>query len=172
MGNTLCQNSISEEQTSDIDSKEDWANLNDCIFLCEKKVTITLIGDTNIGKTTLLNGFINGYITEHTRPTIAVNHVYKDIYKDFTKYNIHFWDMSGDPIFSVITSSLVTNSDVFIMFYGTDNKKSIKYVQHILENPNIYKISSKSRIILIGIGCGELLSINGLQSVRIKNLRS
>ena len=110
------------------------------------KIRVILLGNTNVGKSTLLYKMTKMNHLEPESSTIGVN--FGVIFYD--KYKMLLWDTAGQERFRSIVSSYYRNIDVFVMVFSIENIKSFndidrwfKEVQRLNTNPN-------SSFILIG----------------------
>ena len=99
-----------------------------------------LLGDKNVGKSTLLQKFI-----PKNMPTIGVDFVSNDIRINHHKIRCHIWDTSGDINYVNIIRSYLRNSVVALVVFDLSNPQSFDNVdfwvkESCLENPNCKKI--------------------------------
>lgn len=67
---------------------------------------ITILGDSAVGKTSLINQFVEGSFEEDYKPTLGANIVRKDVNIDDTnlKVRLIMWDLAGQEKYNVIRS--------------------------------------------------------------------
>ena len=83
-------------------------------------IRCVFIGETNVGKTTLLN--IAGNTDRRIKPTIGVDNVLFD-------YNNRYyqcWDTSGAPQFEAVVNLFVIKSSLIVYVYNTNRKETFK----------------------------------------------
>ena len=54
-----------------------------------------MLGDSNVGKTCILNKFIENSFTLNLMSTLGVEQRHKDLDVDGIKYSLHIWDTAG-----------------------------------------------------------------------------
>lgn len=108
-----------------------------------------IVGDSGVGKTTLLYKYLYGeYISQYSS-TIGVNYVSKKIViTNDTKIKIQIWDTAGQERFRSIIRSYFRNASGCIVVYDVTNATSFENCSYwitkvINENPNI-------KILLLG----------------------
>ncbi|MFX0174811.1 MAG: Rab family GTPase [Candidatus Hodarchaeota archaeon] len=67
---------------------------------------ITILGDSAVGKTSLINQFVEGSFQEDYKPTLGANIVRKDVNIDVVnaKVRLIMWDLAGQEKYNVIRS--------------------------------------------------------------------
>ena len=56
---------------------------------------IVILGDSGVGKTTLLQQYLNGKIADRAKPTIGADFSKKEILIDNTVVMLQIWDTAG-----------------------------------------------------------------------------
>ena len=87
-------------------------------------VKYILIGDSEVGKSSLLNQYINNENKQQYIPTIGIEYGTKFITKDNTKYKLNIWDTAGQEIYRTITKSYYRNANCVLLVYDITNKDS------------------------------------------------
>jgi len=67
---------------------------------------ITILGDSAVGKTSLINQFVEGAFQEDYKPTLGANIIRKDVVLDKSnaKIRLIMWDLAGQEKYNVIRS--------------------------------------------------------------------
>jgi small GTP-binding protein len=67
---------------------------------------ITVLGDAAVGKTSLINQFVEGAFQEDYKPTLGANIVRKDVDLDEVNAQVRLimWDLAGQEKYNVIRS--------------------------------------------------------------------
>jgi len=107
---------------------------------------ITLVGDSNVGKTIFVEKLVTGEISKNNNPTVGA--VIKTHIIDNIEYII--WDISGSKSFTSMISLYYNNSDCVLMFYDMtlEEKYStlIKWINTILKSNN-----KNIPVVLVGV---------------------
>jgi Ras-related protein Rab-7A len=69
----------------------------------KKKINIIVIGDGEVGKTSLLNNYSNKRFTNQHIKTVGVDFIKKNIVIEGTDIEIKLWDTAGQERFKTIT---------------------------------------------------------------------
>lgn len=56
---------------------------------------IVILGDSGVGKTTLLQQYVNQKVNPHSKPTIGADFSKKEIMIDNSIVNLQIWDTAG-----------------------------------------------------------------------------
>jgi small GTP-binding protein len=65
---------------------------------------IVILGDAAVGKTSLINRFVEDSFSEDYRATLGANIVRKDVNLDNTKVRLIMWDLAGQEKYQVVRS--------------------------------------------------------------------
>lgn len=87
---------------------------------------ITIYGNPDIGKTSIILRYVHGDFNKYLEPTIGAS-----FYRASKDVNV--WDTSGTPRYSGITQSIGRGSDVIIYVFALDDLESFKSIPAFLE---------------------------------------
>ena len=117
----------------------------------EINLKILIIGDTNVGKTSLLLRYIDDYFPDKHLATIGVEYRVKAIeYRDL-KIKLQLWDTAGQERFHSITKNFFQNADGILFVYDITNKKSFKGVKNWIKESE--DIKNDVQRIIVGNKC-------------------
>ena len=89
-------------------------------------IKLLLVGNSNVGKTSILLQYIDNFFPDSHLSTIGVEFKAKIIeYKNF-KVNLQIWDTSGQERFHSITNNFFRNADCIFFVYDITNYKSFE----------------------------------------------
>uniref|UniRef100_A0A915CUK5 Uncharacterized protein n=1 Tax=Ditylenchus dipsaci TaxID=166011 RepID=A0A915CUK5_9BILA len=90
---------------------------------------IILIGDSTVGKSSLLRYFTEGRCAEISDPTVGVDFYARMVeIKPNFRIKLQLWDTAGQEKFKSITRSYYRNSVGVIIVYDITNRKSFDHV--------------------------------------------
>ena len=113
---------------------------------------ITLLGNYEVGKTTLRNAFLNNDYSENTLSTVGINKVDTKFNLDNGKeIKLIIWDTAGQERFHSIAISSVKNSQGIILVFDITNRKSFEDLNMWIDDIN--NATDKVSIILFGNKC-------------------
>ena len=87
------------------------------------KLKVILLGDTGVGKTSIINQYIKKNFVE-TLSTIGSEQHYKIIKINKKEIQLKIWDTPGQTKFFNITKNSMRNTDIAILIYDITNKES------------------------------------------------
>ena len=109
---------------------------------------ILILGDSNSGKTSLLDRLVNNQFMNCYISTIGIDFNVKTIkLDDQTKVKLQIWDSCGQERFRSLTRSYYRNSSAFIICYDITSLKSfenakfwIGEIEKYVDNPDVIQI--------------------------------
>ena len=116
--------------------------------MVELNVKLLIVGDSNVGKTSLLLQYTdNNYPLQHAA-TVGVEYKIKNIqYNDF-KVKLQIWDTAGQERFHSITNNFFHNADGILFVYDITSSKSFEGVKNWIQEAE--DIGSYYQKLLIG----------------------
>ncbi|XP_046398585.1 ras-related protein Rab-39B-like [Ischnura elegans] len=95
--------------------------------LFEYQFRLILIGDSTVGKSSLLKYFTEGKFAQVSDPTVGVDFFARLVQvKDGTRIKLQLWDTAGQERFRSITKSYFRNSVGALLVYDITNRKSFE----------------------------------------------
>ena len=91
---------------------------------------IVLLGESEVGKTCILNRFLGNPFSEEHLMTVGADHQSKDIEIDNKKVKVTFWDTLGQECFRALSKMFYQGSDIIILVYDITKKKSFTEIQN------------------------------------------
>jgi len=110
---------------------------------------LILIGDSTVGKSTLLRVFTDGTFSENCDPTVGVDFFAKIIeIKDGIRIKLQLWDTAGQEKFRSITRSYYRNSVGALLIYDVTRRASFEHLvdwlyevrKHIEPSKAVYQV--------------------------------
>ena len=114
----------------------------------EIDLKILLIGDTSVGKTSILSKYIDDIFEENQISTIGVEYKVKSLIINGRKINLRIWDSSGQERFRSITQSFFRNAEGILYIFDLTEKKTFEGVKQWLIDSESYNLNIKK--ILVG----------------------
>ena len=111
----------------------------------DKTCQLLIIGDSSVGKTSLINRYTNGTFKEEYLATVGLDYSSKD--EEFNNETIHIklWDTAGQERFKSLTQNYLRNADGILLVYDVtttesfDNLKDwITSIKQNMETKNIF----------------------------------
>ena len=115
-------------------------NLNNVV-----EIKISILGSSGVGKTCLVNRFINGTFDLFSKTTPGVNYFKKELILGNNKINLDIWDTAGQEKYYSLGKNFYRNADIIIIVYDISNIKSFEEIKKhwykdVKENGEKYKV--------------------------------
>jgi len=110
-----------------------------------KKISILLLGDSNVGKTSIFKKFFKNEFKGNYTSTIGVEFLTKEFQYKNKNYSIQFFDTAGQERFRSLTESYYHLGEGFFIVFDLTNKNSLLSIEDWInnvdeKNPNNKKI--------------------------------
>ena len=96
--------------------------------LIMKNFKCTVVGDGAVGKTTLLQSFVNNTTTDEYIPTVFDNYR-TNLIIDNEPYILDLWDTAGQEDYDKIRTVSYTNTDIVIICFSIISPSSLRNVK-------------------------------------------
>ena len=104
----------------------------------EKKISKTfkviLVGDTNVGKTSIIRRYTKGQFCNINLTTVANSFSNKIININDQNINLQIWDTAGQERYRAISEIFFRNTDAIIFVYDITSKKSFDEISNFWYN--------------------------------------
>ena len=117
---------------------------------------IITLGDSKVGKTSILTRFSRGIFEEETLSTIGLGFTFKEvILKDKTKIKLKLIDTAGQEKYKSIAKSYYKNAEGVLFVFSYDDKNSFNHIEEWLKNfkDNCGDKEENIPMILVGNKC-------------------
>lgn len=109
----------------------------------ESKIQLIVVGESCVGKTSLLYKYSQGYFTQEHLATVGIEFFTKEEEINGRKIRVKIWDTAGQELYKSITKNFYRNSDGVIIVYDVTDRESFEkvqeWVQSISENTDTEK---------------------------------
>ena len=132
--------------------------------LPELKLKILIIGDSAVGKTSMLLKYVDNFFPETHMATIGVEYKVKTVTTSKYKINLNIWDTAGQERFKSITRTFFNNTNGIVFVYDITSKETFDGVKNWIKDSEVY---GKFESIL----CGNKLDLEANRKVKYDNLK-
>ena len=110
---------------------------------------ILLIGDSGVGKTSLLNSFVKGTFEEHTKNTVGVDLKIKTFVLQNHTVKLSIWDTAGQERFRTLTSAYYRGAHGIICAYDMTCRTSFDNLSFWLKEVDHYSTNLEAVKLLV-----------------------
>jgi Ras-related protein Rab-5C len=120
----------------------------------EYEVKICLLGDVNVGKTSIASRFCKNSFNENYINTIGGAYQQQNVVlNNGTKMKLHIWDTSGQDRFRSMTNLYYRDAQVAILTYDVTNEQSLDSLNYWLNELNDKVDQENMLLFLAGNKC-------------------
>ena len=109
---------------------------------------LLLLGDSSVGKTSILLKYISNKFDESSISTVGVDYMDKIIDYNKFKIKLQIWDTSGEEKFRTITKNFYRNADGLLVVFDLTKKESYEHIRSWINEAK--ENNDKLKTILIG----------------------
>jgi Ras-related protein Rab-6A len=85
---------------------------------------VVVIGNTAVGKTSLINQFVYGTVSAQHQPTVGIDFFSKVVTVEEQAVHLQLWDTAGQERFHALIPSYIRNSTVALLVYDITNRET------------------------------------------------
>ena len=111
-------------------------------------IKITLIGNSGVGKTSIINQYIDQTFDEANAATIGANYSEKVITKNNKEYELNIWDTAGQEKFHSVGKHFYKDAYIVCLVYDITSQDSLEQLKTIWY-PDIKKFGEKYTILAV-----------------------
>ena len=111
-------------------------------------IKITLIGNSGVGKTSIINQYIDQTFDEANAATIGANYSEKVITKNNKEYELNIWDTAGQEKFHSVGKHFYKDAYIVCLVYDITSQDSLVQLKEIWY-PDIKKFGEKYTILAV-----------------------
>ena len=116
-----------------------------------EKIKVVLVGEASVGKTSIIQRFIDNHFSENNSSTIGLSYVSKKLTIDKKNFRLDIWDTAGQERYRALTKVFFVDSQICILVFDITKKQTFEDIKNFwikeLEN-----VSSSNNIILGLVG--------------------
>ena len=92
---------------------------------------VVLVGDSGVGKTCLIQRYVNDKYSDDTESTSASTYTYKTVeYKDYNKsISLDIWDTAGQEVYRAMARNFYLNASIGILVYDVRRRESFESIK-------------------------------------------
>ena len=111
---------------------------------------IVTVGDSSVGKTCILNRFLNRPFVSTHLTTIGIDKITHKVERDGINYVLKFWDTTGQERFANLAGQYFRKADYVCFVYAINNKTTFNNINKWLTNLKNANSNARLKMSLIG----------------------
>jgi Ras-related protein Rab-7A len=92
--------------------------------VCPRQMKVVFLGDAGVGKTSILNQFVNRDFSLQYRPTVGADFTSRQMEVDGTFLTLQLWDTAGQERYRSLASSFFRGAEICIFVYDITSQSS------------------------------------------------
>ena len=89
-----------------------------------KHFKVVFLGESYVGKTVLINSFINGYFSDTSYTTVSSSYITKTINHGNKNYNFDIWDTPGYVRYRSLMKLFLKDANIIVLIYDTTEEST------------------------------------------------
>ena len=118
---------------------------------CDEKIQLIMIGESSVGKTSLIRRYTQNLFNENHLETAGIEYNSKEEKLNNKIIKVKIWDTAGQEIFHSLTKNFYRKSDGIIIVFDVSNKESFEkihdWIKSVHDNIDTYR---EIQIIIVG----------------------
>ena len=94
-----------------------------------ESVKIVLLGDSGVGKTSIITRYINGKLPEVSKPTVGAAFVQKQEIINNRSIELRIWDTAGQEVYRGLAPMYYRSAQIAIVVFDVTNRASYESVE-------------------------------------------
>jgi len=90
---------------------------------------VLILGDAGVGKTSLMNAYVNNSFSWNYKATIGADFLIKELYIEEDIVTLQIWDTSGQERYNALCLPFYRGADCCIFMYDVTQPKSLENIQ-------------------------------------------
>ena len=118
----------------------------------DEKCQLLIIGDSTVGKTSILSRYTNGIFNSNYLATVGLDNFTKDEVIDNKIIRIKIWDTAGQERFKSLTQGFFRNAQGIMIVYDVTNEQTYVNLKYWIQSIKTHMGSEIEKIPVIIIG--------------------
>lgn len=116
------------------------------------EIKLILVGDINVGKTSIINSYTQDEFLDYPPPTVGLNLTSKIMRVYNKSIKVQIWDTAGQEEYMSLTKSYYRSTAAVIVSFDLTNKETFKNIDIWLRE---VKRNTHKNIVIVIVGCKE-----------------
>jgi small GTP-binding protein len=133
----------------------------------DKTCQLLIIGDSSVGKTSIISRYANGTFKEEYLATVGLDYYTKDEIIDNKTIQIKLWDTAGQERFKALTQNYFRNAEGVLLVYDVTSTESFENLKYWISSIKDNMEQKNMHIPLIIIG--NKIDMEDAREISIEN---
>jgi small GTP-binding protein len=102
--------------------------------IARKKFNINFLGDTSVGKTSIIKRHVNKTFDENAIATIGIDNIKDEKEFDKKKYSFKIYDTAGQERYKSISLNYIKLGDGFLLVFAVDKRETFDKLEEWVQN--------------------------------------
>lgn len=116
----------------------------------KNELKIEMLGDSGVGKTSIIQRFVENTFRNDTAATIGLDVQLTNIKIEDEMYTIALWDTAGQERYRTLASVYYRGANGFVLVYDVTRKETFTHLQYWIDEIQLYCAIDTYYIILVG----------------------
>lgn len=94
-------------------------------------IKITLVGDSGVGKTSIIGRFVTGIFISDTNSSSGLSYSQKELEKNKKQIRLNLWDTVGQEKYRALGKNFYKDSFLILIVYDISNRQSFENIKNI-----------------------------------------
>ena len=118
----------------------------------DEKCQLLIIGDSTVGKTSILSRFANGTFNANYLATVGLDNFTKDETIDDKNVRIKIWDTAGQERYKALTKGFFRNAEGIMIVYDVTNQETYESLKYWIQSIKTHIGDDLAHIPIVIIG--------------------
>ena len=114
----------------------------------EIAIKVTLIGESSVGKTSIINRYAKGNFSQELESTLGADYSQNKMVRHGKKIRLDLWDTAGQEKYRAIGRHFYKESYIVCLVYDISNKDSFEKLKSVWY-PDLQQFGEKLRIVAV-----------------------
>ena len=108
-----------------------WSMRRTCTTCVQRTLLkLIILGDSGVGKTSLMNQYVNRKFSKQYKATIGADFLTKEVKVDDNLVTMQIWDTAGQERFQSLGVAFYRGADCCVLVYDVNNEKSFQNLEN------------------------------------------
>jgi small GTP-binding protein len=137
-----------------------------------RKFKVLIIGDSCVGKTSILRRHVDGKFSEESAGTIGVDYRANTYIRDGRRYDLQVWDTAGQERFRNVTRAYYRDANAALLVFDLGSHKSFTSIPDWYHQLHSQTGRQSGDMVIILIGNKSDLDVHNVNMTEIQEMAS